>query len=215
MIAEASYIAYAVQAMPAETVLHSDETLLTNHIDGNASAFPELMDRYKNDLLHFLIRFMGSRAVAEDVFQDTFLQIHISAETFDPSRRFKPWLFTIAANKGRDWHRKHSKRTVLSLSQNISGDGEGTRFVDLMEADQKLPDAQLLDSEQTDSIREAVDGLPNHLREILLLSYFQQMSYLQIAESLQIPLGTVKSRLHAAVAAFRNAWQKEECEDHV
>jgi len=199
--------------MPAENEIRTDEELLTAHIDGDSSAFPELMDRYKNDLLHFLIRFVGSRAAAEDVFQDTFLQIHISGETFDPSRRFKPWLFTIAANKGRDWHRKHSKRTVLSLSQDIGGDGEGTRFVDLMEADQELPDAQLLDSEQKDSIRNAVDQLPSHLREILLLSYFQQMSYVQIADSLQIPLGTVKSRLHSAVAAFSQVWQTVNSED--
>tara|TARA_X000001036_G_scaffold118393_1_gene111866 strand:- start:2158 stop:2805 length:648 start_codon:yes stop_codon:yes gene_type:complete len=215
VIAEASYIPYAVQQMPIETNIRTDEELLTAHIDGDSSAFPELMDRYKNDLLHFLIRFVGSRAAAEDVFQDTFLQIHISGETFDPSRRFKPWLFTIAANKGRDWHRKHSKRTVLSLSQNIGGDGEGTRFVDLMEADQELPDAQLLDSEQSDSIRNVVDQLPSHLREILLLSYFQQMSYVQIADSLQIPLGTVKSRLHSAVAAFSQSWQTANSEDEV
>jgi RNA polymerase sigma-70 factor (ECF subfamily) len=171
------------------------------------------MERYKNDLLHFLIRFVGTRAAAEDVFQETFLQIHISASTFDPTRRFKPWLFTIAANKGRDWHRKHSKRTVMSLSQEVGGDGEGARFVDLMESEQDLPDAKILDSEQTDCIRAAVDELPSHLREILLLSYFQQMSYLQIAESLQIPLGTVKSRLHAAVATFSNAWQSANNEE--
>ena len=199
--------------MSAETIIRTDEELLAAHIDGDASAFQDLMGRYKNDLLHFLIRFVGSTAAAEDVFQETFLQIHISAETFDPSRRFKPWLFTIAANKGRDWHRKHSKRTVLSLSQEIGGDGEGTRFIDLMEADQELPDAKLLDSEQKDSIRKAVDELPSHLREILLLSYFQQMSYVQIADSLQIPLGTVKSRLHSAVAAFSQAWQTTTSEE--
>jgi RNA polymerase sigma-70 factor (ECF subfamily) len=199
--------------MSAETIIRTDEELLAAHIDGDSSAFQDLMGRYNNDLLHFLIRFVGSTAAAEDVFQETFLQIHISAETFDPSRRFKPWLFTIAANKGRDWHRKHSKRTVLSLSQEIGGDGEGTRFIDLMEADQELPDAKLLDSEQKDSIRKAVDELPSHLREILLLSYFQQMSYVQIADSLQIPLGTVKSRLHSAVAAFSQAWQTTTSEE--
>ena len=199
--------------MSAETIIRTDEELLAAHIDGDSSAFQDLMGRYNNDLLHFLIRFVGSTAAAEDVFQETFLQIHISAETFDPSRRFKPWLFTIAANKGRDWHRNHSKRTVLSLSQEIGGDGEGTRFIDLMEADQELPDAKLLDSEQKDSIRKAVDELPSHLREILLLSYFQQMSYVQIADSLQIPLGTVKSRLHSAVAAFSQAWQTTTSEE--
>ncbi|MDP7006009.1 MAG: RNA polymerase sigma factor [Phycisphaerales bacterium] len=202
--------------MAAESDIRTDEELLAAHIDGDSDAFPELMDRYKNDLLHFLTRFVGSRAAAEDVFQDSFLQIHISSETFDPSRRFKPWLFTIAANKGRDWHRKHSKRTVLSLSAEVGGDGEGARFVDLMESEQELPDAKLLNNEQINCVREAVDELPSHLREILLLSYFQQMSYVQIADSLQIPLGTVKSRLHAAVAAFSKSWQtaqiKEESE---
>ena len=199
--------------MSVDLPKRTDEELLASHILGDSHAFPALMDRYKNDLLHFLIRFVGKRAAAEDVFQEAFLQVHISAESFDLTRRFKPWLFTIAANKGRDWHRKHSKRTVMSLSQEIGGDGEGTRFVDLMESEQDLPDAKLLDSEQIDSVRSAVDQLPSHLREILLLSYFQQMSYTQIADSLQIPLGTVKSRLHAAVAAFSNAWQTANNEE--
>jgi RNA polymerase sigma-70 factor (ECF subfamily) len=200
--------------MAAESDIRTDEELLAAHIDGDSGAFQELMDRYKNDLLHFLTRFVGSRAAAEDVFQDSFLQIHISAETFDPSRRFKPWLFTIAANKGRDWHRKHSKRTVLSLSAEVGGEGDGTRFIDLMESDQEQPDANLLDSEQKETIRDVVDQLPSHLREILLLSYFQQMSYTQIADSLQIPLGTVKSRLHSAVAAFSQAWQSANSEEN-
>ena len=168
------------------------------------------MERYKNDLLHFLIRFVGSTAAAEDVFQETFLQIHVSGHTFDPKRRFKPWLFTIAANKGRDWHRKHSKRTMMSLSQDVGREGEGARFVDLLESDQELPDANLLETEQADQVRAAVDALPSHLREILLLSYFQQMSYVQISESLQIPLGTVKSRLHSAVAVFSNSWKSAQ-----
>ena len=199
--------------MPAETNNLTDEELLSAHIGGDSSAFPELMERYKNDLLHFLIRFVGSRAAAEDVFQDAFLQIHISAETFDPSRRFKPWLFTIAANKGRDWHRKHSKRTMMSLSQDVGGEGEGARFVDLLESDQELPDANLLETEQADQVRAAVESLPSHLREILLLSYFQQMSYVQISDSLQIPLGTVKSRLHSAVAAFSNSWKSAQSQE--
>ncbi len=194
-----------------EAEIRTDEELLVAHLDGDGSAYPELMDRYKNELLHFLIRFVGSKAAAEDVFQETFLQIHISGATFDPKRRFKPWLFTIAANKGRDWHRKHSKRTVMSLSQEIGGgEGETARFVDLMESDTELPDAELLNSEQINDVRKAVDELPSHLREILLLNYFQQMSYVQISDSLEIPLGTVKSRLHAAVAAFRNAWQSSQ-----
>ena len=195
---------------PTKANQQTDEELLAAHIEGDRKAFPALMERYKNDLLHFLIRFVGKRAAAEDVFQESFLQVHISAETFDLNRRFKPWLFTIAANKGRDWHRKHSKRTMMSLSQDVGREGEGARFVDLLEGDQELPDANLLETEQADQVRAAVDALPSHLREILLLSYFQQMSYVQISESLQIPLGTVKSRLHSAVAAFSNSWKSAQ-----
>jgi RNA polymerase sigma-70 factor (ECF subfamily) len=95
----------------------------------------------------------------------------------------------------------------MSLSQDVGGAGEGARFVDLLEGDQELPEVHLLETEQANQVREAVDALPTHLREILLLSYFQQMSYVQISESLQIPLGTVKSRLHSAVAAFSNSWK--------
>jgi RNA polymerase sigma-70 factor (ECF subfamily) len=101
----------------------------------------------------------------------------------------------------------------MSLSQDIGGEGEGARFVDLLESDQEVPDASIIESEQAAQIRDAVDALPNHLREILLLSYFQQMSYVQISESLQIPLGTVKSRLHSAVAAFSKSWKSAQSQE--
>ena len=94
----------------------------------------------------------------------------------------------------------------MAVAAVLGGDGEGARFIDFMESDTELPDADLITSEQSQAIRAIVDDLPSHLREILLLSYFQQMSYTQIAESLEIPLGTVKSRLHAAVAAFGSLW---------
>ena len=185
----------------------SDELLLDSYMQGDRAAFTKLMGRYSNELLHFLTRFLGSRAAADDVFQETFLQIHLSADTFDTERRFKPWLFTIAANKARDYHRKHSRSSAMSLSASIDSDGEGERFVDLLQAKIPNPDMPLLDAERSRLVKMAIDSLPVHLREILLLSYFQGFSYNQIADSLEIPLGTVKSRLHTAVAAFARAWK--------
>jgi RNA polymerase sigma-70 factor (ECF subfamily) len=191
----------------------TDEQLLEAHVTGEAGALKELIVRYRDELVHFLTRFLGSRAAAEDVFQETFLQVHLSAETFDVSRRLKPWLFTIAANKARDFHRKHGKRTAVSLSANIGGDSDGRQFVDLMEAELPGPEAPVLDAERSRLIKSVVDSLPSHLREILLLAYFQQMSYGQIAETLEIPLGTVKSRLHTAVATFARAWEASTVEE--
>lgn len=191
----------------------NDEKLLQAHQRGDREAFATLMDRYANELLHFLIRFLGSRAAADDVFQETFLQVHLSADTFDLSRRFKPWLFTIAANKARDYYRKHNRNAAASLSASIDAEDEGERFVDLLESPEQQPQVPLLDAERSRLVKKVIDSLPLHLREILLLSYFQRLSYNQIADSLEIPLGTVKSRLHSAVGAFARAWTAERGAD--
>jgi RNA polymerase sigma-70 factor (ECF subfamily) len=189
----------------------TDEALLEASIDGNRRAFTALVERYRTELLHFLIRFLGSRTAADDVFQEAFLQVHLSARSFDVSRRFKPWLFTIAANKARDHFRRNHRQPPLSLSAAIDrgGDrgGESDRFVDLLSADQSGPESPIGDAERSQLVRVIVDQMPPHHREILLLSYFQRLSYNQIADALSIPLGTVKSRLHAAVANFAGAWR--------
>ncbi|MCH2135008.1 MAG: RNA polymerase sigma factor [Phycisphaerales bacterium] len=186
----------------------SDEALLEAHLAGDDEAFRTLVDRYSVELVPFLTRLTGSRAAAEDVFQETFLQVHQSAHTFDLSRRFRPWMYTIAVNKGRDWHRRQSRRRALSLSASI-GDDDRDAFVDLLAADTQTPDSPLSALEEANAVKRVVDAMPEHQREIILLSYFQKMSYNQIAESLRIPLGTVKSRLHAAIAAFARAWEVE------
>jgi len=191
----------------------SDEALLEAYLKGDRSAFRELIRRYRDELLHFLTRFLGGRAAADDVFQETFLQVHLSADTFDLSRRFKPWLFTIAANKARDYHRKHGRRAPVSLSATVGREAGGQQYVDLMQADLPSPDAPVLDAERSRLVKTVVDSMPTHLREILLLSYFQRMSYSQIAGALEIPLGTVKSRLHTAVAAFARAWMTARVEE--
>ncbi len=193
----------------------SDEALLADYLEGDRGAFHKLMERYSNELLHFLTRFLGSRAAGEDVFQETFLQIHLSADTFDPARRFKPWLFTIAANKARDYHRKHNKRSAVSLSASLGDENEGQKFVDLLEADLPGPDVPILDAERSRLVKTVMDSMPAHLREILLMSYFQRLSYNQIADSLEIPLGTVKSRLHTAVASFASAWKAARASEEV
>lgn len=199
-------------AVPVEIPVadRSDEQLLSDHIAGDSAAFEELVSRYRNEMLHFLIRFLGSRAAAEDVFQDTFLQVHLVAESFDSSRRFKPWLYTIAANKARDFHRRQKRRATASLSAPVSGSKDGeTEFVDLIAADDASPEEPLSKHEQAENVKKVVDELPNHYREILLLSYFQKMSYSQISDALDIPLGTVKSRLHSAVASFADSWKTQ------
>lgn len=185
----------------------TDEQLLEAYRSGESGALEVLVHRHHDDLLRFLYRLTGSRTLAEDVFQEAFLQVHLSSGSFDVSRRFKPWLFTIAANKARDMLRKNARRRTLDLDAPVSGSGGEATFVDLMEIDGLTPQEGALDGERDAKVQQVVSELPLLMREILLLAYFQKMSYSQIADALEIPLGTVKSRLHSAVAAFAKKWE--------
>lgn len=187
----------------------TDEQLLGAARKGDPSSFSELVTRYQRELYHFLVRFLGDHAAAEDVFQETFLQVHQSLGQFDLQRRFRPWLFTIAANKARDLIRSQMRRPTSPLQANMNpGDGESAEYIDLMQAVDAAPDEPMQRKELQQMVQKAIAGMPEHLREILLLSYFHQFPYKQIGNILDIPLGTVKSRLHAAVAFFAHAWKQ-------
>lgn len=193
--------------VPADWSDWTDERLLAAHLAGDERAFRELVRRYERDLFNFLYRFTNQRAAADDLFQETFLQVHVSADTFDLSRRFKPWLFTVAANKARDFLRRRQRRKTVPLLASVDGEEGGQAFVDLMQADVPVPEQTADANETAQMVREAVAEMPDHLREVLLLAYFERMPYKEVAETLNVPLGTVKSRLHTAVATFAELWK--------
>jgi len=188
----------------------SDETLAIRSRQGDLAAFETLIQRYRQEMLRFLVRFLRDRHAAEDVFQETFLQIHQSLDSFDTDRSFRPWLFTIAANKARDHLRRHRRQPTLSLSASVPQDHDADAeqsFTDLLRDDLPLPEQTASEAEMSELVGSVVASLPDHLREVLVLAYFHQFAYRQIAEMLGVPLGTVKSRLHAAVGTFAEIWK--------
>jgi len=185
----------------------SDEELLAEHLAGRAGAFEILASRYANELYGFLYRFVGDAARSEDLVQETFLQIHLAARSFDPTRKFKPWLYTIAANKARDQLRSRGRRVEHSLD--ATGDDDDRRSAgDSLEADVPEVADQVDSAETRQVVRALIARMPDHLRLILVLGYYQHMSYAEIADILEIPVGTVKSRLHAAVNHFARLWRE-------
>ncbi len=186
----------------------TDETLLQEYLNGNTASFELLVRRHAQELHQFTVRFTGNAVAAEDVVQVTFLQVHTSAERFDPGRRFKPWLFTIAANKARDFIRRRKRRRELPFEAQMSGENDaGQRFISLLSGESDSPDDNLALEEKRRGVRAAVDELPANLTEVLILAYFHRFPYKEIAEIVGIPLGTVKSRLHSAVVTFEKAYQ--------
>lgn len=199
-----------ISAQIEQAVVQSDEALLQAYLNGQTRAFATLVARYQRELFHFLARFLGDRAAADDIFQETFLQVHASAASFNPERRFRPWLFTIAANKARDYLRSKSRHPTSALDAPMDGEHDGNHhYVDLLQAASELPEGPLAREELRAAVKHIIDDMPPHLREVLLLGHFHEFSYKQIAEMLHMPLGTIKSRLHTAVGYFARSWSKQ------
>jgi RNA polymerase sigma-70 factor, ECF subfamily len=186
----------------------SDAQLIELYQQGNERAFREIVDRYKNSLYGFLRRFLNQQDLVEDVFQDTFLQLFISKASFDTSRPLRPWLFTIAANKAKDTLRKIQRHSTVSLGA-IADSGEATvdDVVNILKSYKVTPDQEVSDDETKALVRKIIADMPENLKSILILAYFEQFSYKQMAEILSIPIGTVKSRLHTAVVYFMGKWK--------
>ncbi|MCJ7675041.1 MAG: sigma-70 family RNA polymerase sigma factor [Sedimentisphaerales bacterium] len=186
----------------------SDAELLARYGQGDEAAFREIVSRYKNSLYAFLKQFLNRQELVEDVFQETFLQLFTSRDSFDPSRPLRPWLFTIAANKAKDALRKSQRIAAIPIG--TLSDSEEMSFDDVLNtlsSDSTMPYEELEQGETSARVAQTIANMPENLREILILAYFNKFSYKQMANILSIPIGTVKSRLHTAVARFAKEWK--------
>lgn len=157
----------------------SDEDLVGRVVDGDELALRELLRRYERPLSHFIYRHTAGRDV-EDLYQDTWLRVVQHAARFDRARRFSTWLFQIAVNLCRDWHRRTPPEPVEAV------DTAATDALPAVEA--RIDAARLL------------AALPEQQREVVLLRYYQDLTEEEVAQILDCPKGTVKSRLHSALA---------------
>ncbi|MCH8921759.1 MAG: RNA polymerase sigma factor [Planctomycetes bacterium] len=187
----------------------SDEQLLLEYrTTGDRDLFDELVHRFERELYSYLRRYLGDAAMAEDVFQLTFLQVHLKCDQFDRGRRFRPWLYTIATNQAIDAQRRNRRHRMVSLdSAGPAGEQDDlTSLARLLASNQPGPIDKLETEERRAWVREATDQLPEQLRSAVALVYYQGMKYREAAEVLDIPVGTIKSRLHSAILKLNEAW---------
>ena len=185
----------------------TDEVLLSRYRDeGRTADFDVLVHRYERELYRYLVRYTGDAALAEDVFQNTVLQVHLKRGLYEDGRPVRPWLYSIATHQAVDALRKAGRHPTISLDLRGSsggGDSDPSALVDLLVGANAGPLAELQDEERKEWVRTAIERLPDALKQTLILAYFQDLKYREIAEIQKIPVGTVKSRLHAALAKLQ------------
>jgi RNA polymerase sigma-70 factor, ECF subfamily len=187
---------------PNPLISWSDEQLLLSYrSEPDNGVFEELVQRYEKELYGYLRHYLGDAEMAADVFQQTFLQVHLKCDQFEPGRKVRPWLYTVATNQAIDYQRRNRRHRMTSLDRVTRGSGEeeaGT-LADLLGVAAGGPAENVESVEQHEALRRAVDALPQVCKEVVMLVYFQGLKYREAAQILSLPVGTVKSRLHTAV----------------
>lgn len=172
---------------------------------GDRSLFDTLVHRYEWELFSYLRRYLGDAQAAEDVFQNTFLQVYLKRDQFQPGRMFRPWLYAVATNQAIDAQRRDRRHRLPSLDQaGHAEEGDVGRLVDLLVSHSASPVAQVDAADRQRWMREAVDKLPESLRSVINLVYYQEFKYREAAEVLGVPVGTVKSRVHMAILKLQD-----------
>jgi len=169
--------------------------LIARALQDDQKAYSDIVARYREQIYHFIFRMVKDSAQADDLTQETFIKAFRALASFNSNYAFTTWLYKIAANNCIDFFRKR-KLATTSLDTPIQAkDGELHR--DFPASDQG-PESELISREKTSQIERAIDSLPAKYKRAILLRHKEDKSYEEIAEELEIPLGTVKVRIFRA-----------------
>jgi len=173
----------------------NDEQLAERAALGERAALSQLVERYHTPLLGYLFRLVyGDRALAEDLVQETFVHV-LRQNSYQASRPFKPWLYAIATNLVRDYFRSSASHPTQSI--------EDDPRLDLQDTSPN-PEELAQAADQGLEVMLALQQLGHEYRAVLLLRYYQSLSLQEIADALELPLGTVKSRLSVGTHRLRD-----------
>jgi RNA polymerase sigma-70 factor (ECF subfamily) len=169
----------------------SDEDLIERFQNGDLYAFDLIVKRYKNQLLNFVYRFLGNAEEAEDLVQETFLRVYRNRKAYQKVAKFSTWIYTIAGNLAKTELRKRKRRKFFSISDL----GYNEKDYDISD-EAYNPEKDVDGRMKEEIIHKEIDALSPKFREVILLRDVQQLSYEEISQIVNIPLGTVKSRVN-------------------
>ena len=175
-------------------------------LKGDKDAFAEIVDLYQHRLYQVCYRMLGNRHEAEDIAQEAFVRAFINIHSFDQKRKFSTWLYRIATNLCIDRIRK--KKPDYYLDAEVRGT-EGLDMYSQIAASDELPEEELMKLELQERIQYEISRLPDKYRSAIVLKYMEELSLQEISEILDLPLGTVKTRIHRGREALRKQLSKQ------
>jgi len=176
--------------------VQDEVSLLRASLEGETEAWGEIISRYKDAVFGLCLGFLRNRADAEDLTHDAFIRAYVNLRRYNLEKRFSTWMFTIAANLCRNRLRYRRNHPVAELPAQIRG---GTDPAKIVAADDRHA-----------AIREALNELPYGYRAPLVLRYYNDLPYREIAEILAIPEGTVKTRIHRGKAMLKQRMEERD-----
>ncbi|MUV38200.1 ECF RNA polymerase sigma factor SigW [Lentibacillus sp. JNUCC-1] len=160
---------------------------------GDQTAFEDVVSYFQHRIYYHCYRMLGNAHEAEDIAQETFIRAYVNIHSFDEHRKFSTWLYRIATNLTIDRLRK--RKPDFYLDAEIKG-AEGLDMYSQLASDDPLPQKEVENIELQDEIQFAIRELPPHYRSTITLRYLEEFSLNEISEILDVPLGTVKTRIH-------------------
>lgn len=177
-----------------------DADLVRRCAAGDAAAWRELVERLEKPLINFILRFVGERHVAEDLFQETFARVVRTLKDFKPDASLSTWIFTIARNLSLDHLKAKRRHREVALDAGMSAErGKVIYFKDVLRSVSPEPDARAEGVEDERRVTEALARLSPAKREALVLRVYAGLSYAEVAAVVKAPVGTVKFRVHEAM----------------
>jgi RNA polymerase sigma-70 factor, ECF subfamily len=170
-------------------------------LKGDQNAFEDIVEIYKDKVYHLCYRMLGNTHESEDAAQETFIRAYINLSSFNIKLKFSTWLYRIATNLCIDRIRK--KKPDYYLDAEVAGT-EGLTMYSQIPSNTELPEAELESMEIQEQIQKGIAKLPEKYRAVIILKYIEELSLNEISEILELPLGTVKTRIHRGREALRN-----------
>lgn len=169
-------------------------------LKGNQNAFGDIVDLFKDKVFQLCYRMLGNRHEAEDLAQEAFVKAYINIRSFNIQMKFSTWLYRIATNLCIDRLRK--KKPDYYLDAEIAGT-EGLTMHAQIASENELPEEKLEHIELQESIQEEIMRLPEKYRSVIILKYIEELSLKEMSEILDLPIGTIKTRIHRGREALR------------